>query len=280
MFNLLRLARLLALWLGPWLGGAAAFAQTPPTVVDIPTRSALSAPVTQRFLYAAPAQPKAAVILLAGGHGGLQIQNNGTLAWGNNNFLVRTRQQFLDAGLAVALLDAPSDRQSPPFLSGYRQTPAHASDIQAVIAWLRAQAPLASRPVWLVGTSRGTQSAAYAATALAAAPIGPDGLVLTSTLLSDPRSRPVPDMPLQRLRIPVVVLHHAQDGCLHCAPTDLPRLMDQLALATAAPPASLVMLSGGQSTGDVCEASSHHGFLGVEAEAVRQITTRMQAAIP
>ncbi|MGT2490596.1 hypothetical protein ACU4GD_08905 [Cupriavidus basilensis] len=45
----------------------------PAQVVDIPTCPG----VTQRFLYLAPAQPKAAVILYAGGHGGLQIYPNG-----------------------------------------------------------------------------------------------------------------------------------------------------------------------------------------------------------
>jgi len=38
-------------------------------VVDIPTRTG----VTQRMLVLAPGSPKAAVVLLAGGHGGLQI---------------------------------------------------------------------------------------------------------------------------------------------------------------------------------------------------------------
>ena len=128
--------------------------------------------VTQRLLVLSPPEPKAAVILIAGGHGGLQIFSNGSFEWGDSNFLIRTRQLFVDQGLTVAILDAPSDRQSPPFLSGFRQTAEHTEDIKAVIAWLREQAKV---PVWLVGTSRGTQSAAYVAIALADSD-GPDGL--------------------------------------------------------------------------------------------------------
>ena len=135
-------------------------------VVDIPTRMG----VTQRMLVLAPSSSKAAVVLLAGGHGGLQISLNGSLKWGEGNFLVRTRKLFASNGLTVALVDAPSDRQNPPYLGGFRQKPEHVADIRAVMAWLRQQASI---PVWLVGTSRGTQSAAFIATQLAPADGGP-----------------------------------------------------------------------------------------------------------
>jgi len=156
-----------------------------------------------------PPAPKAAVVLFAGGHGGLQVLANGSMKWGEGNFLVRTRQLFADAGLTVAVIDAPSDRQSPPFLSGFRQRPEHAADVKAVIGWLRENAKV---PVWLVGTSPGTQSAAYV-TADLSGPDGPDGLVLTSTILTDVKgNRPVPAMPLDKIRVPVLVVHHEQDG--------------------------------------------------------------------
>ena len=181
-----------------------AHGQTVQKVVDIPTRPG----VTQRMLILSPPEPKAIVILIPGGHGGLQIFSNGSFKWGEGNFLVRTRQLFADKGLTVAILDAPSDRQTSPFLSGFRQTPEHAEDIKAVIAWLRVQSKI---PVWLVGTSRGTQSAAYTAIQLSGAH-GPDGIVLTSTILTDAKGRAVPAMPLDRLRIPVLVVHHERDG--------------------------------------------------------------------
>ncbi|MFI5447802.1 alpha/beta hydrolase [Polaromonas sp. UC242_47] len=244
------------------LAGQGVQAQTTQKVVDIPSRPG----ITQRFVYISPAAPRAAVILLAGGHGGLQISASGAYTWGAGNFLVRTRQQFADAGLAVAVIDAPSDRQSPPFLSGFRQTPEHTSDVRAVIAWLKQQAPV---PVWLVGTSRGTQSAAYVATELSPAAGGPDGLVLTATILTDNTGRAVPKMPLEKLTIPVLVVHHTQDGCKHCAFSDMPLLMTPLAKT---PKAELIALSGGQSQGDPCEAKAYHGFNGLEAEAVGKIS--------
>lgn len=266
-----RLRLALPAWLlGLAFAGSAALAQTTPRVVDIPTRPG----VTQRFIYLAPASPKASVILFAGGHGGLQISAAGEPQWGGGNFLVRTRQHYADAGFAVALIDAPSDRQAPPFLSGSRQTPEHRADVLAVIAWLRQQAAV---PVWVAGTSRGTQSAGYIATEASPAQGGPDGLVLTATILTDNKGRAVPAMPLERLAIPVLVAHHSQDGCRLCAFSDMPRLMNKLART---PRAELISFNGGNNTGDPCEARAHHGFNGLDAEVSASITGWMLAAKP
>ncbi|MGJ7494924.1 alpha/beta hydrolase family protein [Variovorax sp. RT4R15] len=235
-------------------------AQTTPQVVDIPTRPG----VTQRMLVLSPPKTKAAVILFAGGHGGLQIFPNGSFNWGAGNFLVRTRQLFADQGLMVAIIDAPSDRQSPPYLGGFRQTPEHAADVKAAIAWMREQS---KAPVWLVGTSRGTQSAAYVATELSGRE-GPDGIVLSSTILVDERSRPVPAMPLDKIRIPVLVVHHEQDGCALCAFAEVPALMAKL---SNSPRKELLAFNGGDNKGAPCEAMAFHGFNGLEREVVQQI---------
>lgn len=235
-------------------------------VVDIPTRAGVS----QRMVVLSPRDSKAALILFAGGHGGLQISPDGSFGWGENNFLVRTRQLFADQGLFVVVVDAPSDRQSPPYLGGFRQRPEHVADIKAVIAWVREQTKL---PVWLVGTSRGTQSAAYVATELSG-PDGPDGLVLTSTILTEDKGRPVPAMPLGKLRIPVLVVHHEQDGCGHCSFNDIPNLMEKL---SGVPKKQLLPFKGGQNRGKPCEALAYHGFNGLEHEVVAQIAAWIPA---
>jgi dienelactone hydrolase len=164
----------------------------------------------------------------------------------------------------VAVVDAPSDRLSPPYLSGFRQKPEHAADIKAVIAWMREQS---KAPVWLVGTSRGTQSAAYVATELAG-PEGPDGIVLSSTILTDDRGRPVPAMPLEKIRVPVLVVHHEQDGCALCAFAKVPALMGKL---ENSPRKELLSFKGGENRGDPCEAMAYHGFNGLDREVVPQI---------
>jgi len=225
-------------------------------VIDLPTRPG----VTQRFLLITPDSPKAAVILFAGGNGSLQISGSGTFGAGGN-FLVRSRQLFADQGLAVAVVDAPSDRRN---LNNFRITAEHAIDIKATIAWLRENIKV---PVWLIGTSRGTQSVGSVATQLPDGG-GPDGIVLTSTMLTDNRDRPVPDMDLEALKIPVLVVHHEEDGCRHCLYSDMPRLMNKLAGLQRK---ELVTFKGGNSKGDPCLAFAYHGFNGLESEVVAKI---------
>lgn len=248
-------------WIALFLlaGASHAHGQIPQGVIDIPTRP----DVSQRMLVLSPSEPKAAIILFAGGNGGLQIFPNGSFNWGENNFLVRTHRLFVEQGLLAIVVDAPSDRQQPPYLSGFRQRPEHAADIKAVIAWVREHAKV---PVWLAGTSRGTQSAAYIATALNG-PEGPDGLVLYSTILTDNKGRPVPAMPLGDLRIPVLVVHHEQDGCKHCSFNDVPGLMEKLGNA---PRKQLLSVTGGENRGDPCESFAYHGFNGLDREIVGQ----------
>ena len=253
------LAALLAAFAG------AAGADVPERVVDVPTRPG----ITQRVLLLEPAGAKAAVILYAGGHGGLQLTSDGAMKWGRGNFVVRSRQLFAEQGLAVAVADAPSDRQDPPYLGGFRQRPESAADARALIAWLRERTRV---PVWIVGTSAGTQSAAFLAHELAGRE-GADGVVLTASVLRDRRGRSVLDMPLERVAIPVLVVHHQEDGCVACPFSEVPELMRRL---TGAPRKALVAMRGGQNRGDPCEAFAHHGFNGLE----RDVVARIAAWIP
>lgn len=236
-------------------------AAQPARVVDIPTRP----DVTQRFVVMTPENPKASMILFAGGHGGLQISPSGKLKWGANNFVVRTQGLFARNGLTAVVVDAPSDRQSPPYLGAFRQTPEHVADIKAVISWLKQQATI---PVWLVGTSRGTQSAAHIAVALTGGEGGPDGLVLTSTILVDPKSRPVPNINLSKLTLPTLVVHHKQDVCRVSTYSDLPLLMGKLSSVSRK---ELILVDGGVNLGDPCEAQAYHGFNGLDEEVVGKI---------
>lgn len=242
-----------------------AAAQAPASeVLDVPTRPG----VTNRVLLVAPPAPRAVALLYAGGHGGLQIAADGEIRWGETNFVVRTRRQFADQGLLAVVVDAPSDRQQPPYLNRFRQTAEHAQDAAAVIAELRRRYAV---PVWLVGTSRGTQSVASIALALQDQPGGPDGLVLTSSILADPASRALPAMALEKLRLPVLVVHHEQDGCAHCRYADLPQLTDKL----QAPRRQVLTFTGGANVGDPCEPRAHHGFNGLEQQVVPAIARWM-----
>ena len=114
--------RFLALFVSLWI--VAAQAQQ---VVDLPTRPG----VTERMLVLAPAQPTATVLLLTGGSGHVLIRDNGEVP-SAENFLVRTRELFLQQGFAVIVLDAPSDRPRPVFLgNAFRDSGEHMLDLGA-----------------------------------------------------------------------------------------------------------------------------------------------------
>lgn len=234
-----------------------------PNVADIPTRPGVHVRIE---ITAPPGDARGILVLFTGGNGILAIAPDGTLASGKGNFLIRSRGEFAKAGFWTVAIDAPSDRQSPPYLGGVRQTDAHVADIKAALAWLRQRAP--NLPLWLVGTSRGTQSVAYFATQVRRSDGGADGIVLTSTIFSDDRSRAVPAMALDRIEVPTLFVHHRRDACRHC---DFGAAESTMARVAAAPRKALVALDGGITQGDPCEAFGYHGFNGIEAQAVAAI---------
>lgn len=95
--------------------------------------------------------------------------------------------------------------------------------------------PIASHSSTAFGKHPSAQSAAYIATELSSAQCGPDGLVLTSTILINKSGRAVPKMLLERLGIPVLVAHHEQDGCRLCAFSRQRLLIDKLAKTWTTP---------------------------------------------
>lgn len=115
----------------------------------------------QSFILIKPDKPVAAVMLFPGGNGALGLKSATAMNWGAGNFLVRTREQFAAQGLMVGVMDAPSDEQRG-MNAIFRMSQSHADDIAAVAGYLKGQANV---PVWVVGTSMGTFSAAEGAIA-------------------------------------------------------------------------------------------------------------------
>ena len=74
-------------------------------------------------------------------------------------------------------------------------------------------------------------------------------------------------MPLGKTLVPVLVVHHEQDGCAHCSLSDVPTLMSKLGNA---PRTQLLSFKGGENRGDPCEAFAYHGFNDLEREVVQQ----------
>ena len=104
-----------------------------PTLVSIQTPRG----ATQAFILIKVDNPVASVILFAGGHGALGLKSASSMKWGEEGFLVRFRDKFADHNLMVAVVDAPSDQQQG-MSAIFRMSGAHAGDIGAVAAYLKA----------------------------------------------------------------------------------------------------------------------------------------------
>jgi hypothetical protein len=236
------------------LGAGAAHAEG--RLFKVPTRP----DVATTLYWEARDGAKATVLLFPGGAGGFGKIDNGKPS--GQNFLVRSTQHFLDNGFNVAIFGRPDD--TPDLENAGRVSERHMSDVRAVLEFVQSKSAL---PVWIVGTSRGTVSAA--ATAINVRNPGIAGLVLTSSIVTRKIPGNVPGQNLPAIRVPVLVLHHAKDACFACRPYEAPAILDGL---VNAPVKKLILADGGADPGgDPCGPLHWHGFIGMEKQAVDTI---------
>jgi hypothetical protein len=180
----------------------------------------------------------------------------------NGNYVVRSRRLFTGNGIVAAVVDVPSDRPSG-MDDEFRLGTAHAEDITKVITDLKTRFP--GLPVFLIGTSRGTLSAASIGKRLGS---GVDGVVLTATLfLANKREPGLSGFDFATISSPLLFVHHVDDGCNETPYASAKRVAERY---------PLVSVSGGSPPqSKPCQAMSQHGFLGREAQTVDAISKWM-----
>jgi pimeloyl-ACP methyl ester carboxylesterase len=223
--------------------------------------------VTQSILLErVPEKPLAVALLFPGSGGRIRLRSeDGEIRFGGGNFLVRSRMEFTQRGVAAVVLDAPSDQQPSGMDDNFRLGRPHAEDISAVITEIRKRFP--GLPVFLVGTSRGTVSAASLGQRL---PEAVAGVVLTATLFVGGRrfgQQGLSGFDFAAIKPPLLLVHHRDDGCEYTPYRAASRLAERY---------PLVSVTGGlPAKSTPCEAYSEHGFLGREAETVEAIVNWM-----
>jgi hypothetical protein len=238
---------------------AAALAQPGADLVTLPARDG----VTLTYLLVAdPAVPvEQVVVLFSGGAGNVRLRPASLRpAFAERgNFLVRTRYLWAEAGFASVVVDAPSDRAQSGLDDAFRTGSMHAQDIGKVIADLKRRFPGA--PLTLVGTSRGTVSAASVARHL---PGQADRVVLTATLFNASRAGAgLAGFDYTTIKAPLLFVHHVDDAC------QVTPYFPAKRLGASYP---LVSVSGGRpAESGPCDPLSEHGFFGREAETVEAV---------
>jgi hypothetical protein len=230
-----------------------------------------------------PLERVAVLVLFIGGDGTLGLTAN-QVNTGSPNFLARNRNHFAAEGFVVAVVDAASDfnqhnhalttepdgsvhgsglrgHRLPTRLHGDK----HLADLVVVMNDLRTRYP--GLPIWAVGTSRGTVSAAV--TALWVTPPA-DGLVLTSTLTGPDASEDMSGLALELVEAPVLIVTHHDDACPITRPADSAALRQRF---TSSSRVRVMHLNGGSTPISLpCDPLAQHGFFGIDQKAVDAIT--------
>ncbi len=228
----------------------------------------------QKFLLIKPdGKPTASVILFTGGMGQLSLSSfagSPSVGEKKKNFLVRTRDLFAEHGFLVATVD--THEGMPKMSPIWRMGKEHAEDISAVVTYLKQQADV---PVWVVGTSMGSFSAANMGIRLNGTI---HGVVLTSTpndmrpewkMIYEHHPRGVISMELDRVTGPAFIAAHEHDVC----DGTNPKYTSDLANAfSSSPNVEKIVFSGPDvRIGGACGGMGPHGFLNMESEVVDAI---------
>jgi hypothetical protein len=241
-----------------------AFAQE---VIPLQTRAGVS---ETYFLASAPRNPQAIAILFPGSGGWIKIRTEkGQPRFGGDNFLVRVRADFVKRGVVAAIVDAPSDQQRGSGMSDdFRLGADHFADISAVIADLQKRFP--EKPIFLIGTSRGTVSAAAVG---ARAGDSVAGVVLTSSLFrragagSSEPGLGLSAFDFATIKVPLLFVHHVSDQCQWTPYSEAQRLSGRYPLIT--------VMGGDTPKSGPCDPYAQHGYYGKETETVEEIVNWM-----
>ena len=218
---------------------------------EIHTRAA----TTVRILAEVPADARAVLLLFEGAQGLLQR--------GYQGFAHRVFDRFPPHGIGAVLMDAPADKSG--FRGGldprFRESARHIADIDGVVAALKRDYGL---PVWILGVSNGTRSAASYAMHRSK-DIG--GVVLVSSSTTPPNGTPIGELPgIARITVPLLAVAHRDDACLGSPPSGAAQIANA---ATASPHAAAMFFTGGENDGPLpCGTGTHHQLHGNEDDVV------------
>lgn len=220
--------------------------------------------VVQRAILLKPSIPTDTALLFYRGWSGIaniKTEND----WKRNlNYLQNNTELFAQAGIALVVMDCPSDENSvapgnKPLgcNDDYRSSVKHADDVRKIIALLKEKYGI--KNFYVMGHSYGTISSKWLAKNLGNEITG--SIHSASMTVANNYNRSygssVESFDMSVLKAPVLNIHHGDDQCSHTP----------YATVVAYSKNNLITVKGGEGTGDVCGGTHLHSMGGREEAA-------------
>lgn len=251
--------------------------------VDVGRESGVfsKSPVVQRAILLKPSTPSDTALLFYRGWSGIaNIKSEND--WKRNlNYLKNNTELFAQAGIALVVMDCPSDenRVAPgnkPLACNddYRSSKQHADDVRKIIAVLQDQYGI--KNFYVMGHSYGTISSKWLAKNLGNEIQGSihSASMTVASIYNRSYGSSVESFDMSQLKAPVLNIHHADDQCSHTP----------YSTVVAYSKNNLITVKGGEGTGDICGGTHLHSMGGREELATKAIiqwikTRQVQAIV-
>jgi hypothetical protein len=184
------------------------------------------------------------------------------------NYLQNNTELFSQAGIALVVMDCPSDENSvapgnTPLACNddYRSSLRHAEDVKKIIVTLKEKYGITK--FYIMGHSYGTISSKWLAKNLGNEIQG--SIHSAAMTHASPRNRAygysVESFDMSVLKAPVLNVHHGNDQCVHTP----------YSTVSAYSKNNLVTVKGGEGTGDVCGGTHLHSMGGREEDTSKAV---------
>jgi hypothetical protein len=218
-------------------------------------------PVVQRAILLKPSTSSDTALMFYRGWSGIaniKTEND----WKRNlNYLQNNTDLFSQAGIALVVMDCPSDENriapgNTPLACNddYRSSMKHADDVKKIMGVLKEKYGITK--FYIMGHSFGTISSKWLAKNLGNEIMG--SIHSAAQTVASPRMRAygysAESFDMSALKAPVLNVHHGDDQCIYTP----------YSTVTAYSKNNLITVKGGEGTGDVCGGTHLHSMGGRE----------------
>lgn len=218
-------------------------------------------PVVQRAILLKPSTSSDTALMFYRGWSGIaniKTEND----WKRNlNYLQSNTDLFAQAGIALVVMDCPSDENriapgNTPLACNddYRSSMKHADDVKKIMAVLKEKYGMTK--FYIMGHSYGTISSKWLAKNLGNEIMG--SIHSAAQTVASPRMRAygysAESFDMGSLKAPVLNIHHGDDQCIYTP----------YSTVTSYSKNNLITVKGGEGTGDVCGGTHLHSMGGRE----------------